>query len=102
MARILFTYVLPLLLPTVLYFVWAAWARHKRRDEGAGAEDVDIKTPWLALAGAGVALMTAGLVASALLGPKNEPGSVYYPPHMDGDVIVPGRYGPPPETGSGK
>jgi len=108
MLRIIVTYILPLALPTVLYFVWTAWVRKqvrtnraKARSEGTAdhtePEEFDLKTPWFRLILAGVILMAVGLVLSVFLGPKNAPDSVYQPPRMENNTIIPGQYVPKPK-----
>jgi len=109
MGRMIITYILPLALPTALYFAWTVWVRNQVRanrakakvEGGAGDHtnptDFDMDTPWFRLILAGVALMTVGLVLSVFLGPKNAPNSVYQPPHMQGNTIVPGQYVPKPK-----
>lgn len=109
MARIIITYLIPLLLPSVMYFAWTWWVRKQVQANRAKAqaeglehvdgdhtepEDYDIKTPWFRLILAGVGLMIVGLVISVFFGPKNAPDSVYQPPHMEGDTIVPGQFVP--------
>lgn len=111
MARIILTYALPLLLPTVLYFAWALWVRkqvtaNRAKAEAEGREhtpgdhtepeDYDIKMPWLRLILAGVGLMMVGLVLSVFFGPKNAPDSIYQPPYEKNGTIVPGQYVPKP------
>lgn len=113
MVRILISYVLPLALPTVMYFVWTAWVRkqieanHAKLASGSGdaegneitAEDVkafEIRTPWFRLILAGAGLVMVSLILSVFLGPKNPPGSVYQPPHVVDGKIVPGQYAPKP------
>jgi len=109
MVRILVSYVLPLLLPTAMYFLWAAWVRRRIEAEhaqnaAAGAEITaeeveryEIRTPWFRLILAGVGLMTVGLMIGVLFSPKNPPDSVYQPPREVDGQIVPGQYVPKPE-----
>ncbi|MBL4613815.1 MAG: hypothetical protein JKY27_02925 [Magnetovibrio sp.] len=107
MARIFITYILPLLLPTLMYFAWTVWVRKqvqanraKAKTEGlkhtegdhTEAEDYDIKMPWFRLILTGVGLMLIGLVLSVFFSPKNEPGSTYRPPYEKNGTIVPGEY----------
>ena len=106
MLRMIITYILPLVLPTVLYFAWTLWVRkqvqsHRAQAAANGGEgdhtevtDYEIKTPWFRLILAGVVLMMVGLVLSVFLSPKNPPQSTYQPPHLQGDTIVPGQYVP--------
>ncbi|MEG3619422.1 hypothetical protein V5T82_13220 [Magnetovibrio sp. PR-2] len=106
MLRIVLTYVLPLALPTIMYLIWTAWVTKKVRDNRAKAkaegtegdhtepEDYDIKTPWFRLILAGVGLLVVSLLISVFFSPKNPEDSVYQPPHMEGDTIVPGQFVP--------
>ncbi|MCW8914898.1 MAG: hypothetical protein OQK24_03475 [Magnetovibrio sp.] len=109
MVRIIFTYVLPLALPTLIYIAWTLWVRNKVRTNRAKAKaegldveqgdhthvgDYDLKMPWVRLVFAGVGLMMVALVLSVMLSPKNPEDSIYVPPHMDGDKIVPGQFLP--------
>jgi hypothetical protein len=90
MLRIILTYGLPLILPTVLFLLWAHFApRRKAEGESEGAGQVEI--PWLWLAAAGVLL--AGVTVGAFsLSDKAPPGAVYEPAHIDKDGnFVPGR-----------
>jgi hypothetical protein len=88
MLRIILTYGLPLILPTVLFLVWAHFAP-RQKAEGEESERVEI--PWLWLAAAGVLL--AGLTVGAFsLSDKAPPGATYVPAHVDKDGnFVPGR-----------
>ena len=83
MGRILLQYLLPLLLPFLVYFAYIAIARGgtPRWLEGV---------PWPHLAGAGVLLMALSLISWSLLSgaPTDE---VYLPPHVEDGEIVPGR-----------
>ena len=112
MIRIFITYVLPLVLPTLLYFAWTAWVRKKvetnrtkAKAEGKDIEegdhthpeDFDIKTPWFRLILAGVGLMMVGLVLSVFFGSKNPPDSIYQPPRLEGNTVIPGQYAPKPK-----
>lgn len=104
MIRTLITIVLPLVLPTILYLLWAAWAKKhieanhaQALARGATPEELaeyEISTPWLRLILAGVGLVLVGLVVTTLLGTKNDPDSVYRPPHEANGKVVPGQYVP--------
>jgi hypothetical protein len=82
MLRILLQYLLPLLLPFLVYIVWVALTRGRSPGWLRGA-------PWPHLAGAGVALMAASLLAWNLLSGA-PPEAVYIPPHVEDGEIVPG------------
>ncbi len=92
MLRIVITYILPLALPTALYFAWVVWRRKSKAPE----EKPQIPMPWFTLILAGLILMSLGLVMSVVLGPKNPPGSVYQPPRLENGKVVPGQFVPKP------
>lgn len=116
MLRILISYVIPLLLPTVIYFAWTAWVRRQIEANRAklasaaaeaGGEDGDItaeevaayeiRTPWFRLILAGAGLVLLSLILSVFFGPKNPPDSVYQPPRIEDGRVVPGQYVPKPK-----
>lgn len=107
MTRILISYVIPLILPTVMYLIWAAWVRKKiaanRQDASSditqiGAvtpnevEPYEIRTPWFRLVLAGSVLVLIILVLGVFLSPKNPPDSTYQVPHIVDGKIVPGEF----------
>ncbi len=97
MIRIFFTYLLPLLLPTAIYFMFMLPAR--RRAKARGEEVSWEKTPWLLLAAAGVFLL--GLTLGALaLNDGEPPWSQYDPPHMEDGQIMPGEFSDAPDESS--
>lgn len=79
-------YAIPLLLPFVLYFVWAFLERRRAAAGGRQAKDA----PWVWLTMAGLALLVVSLFATGLLS-GSEPGGVYVPPHVEDGRVVPGR-----------
>jgi hypothetical protein len=86
MPRILFTVVLPLLLPTALYLLWVTVLRPARHSDAA----LWSALPWLWLAGAGVALLAIVLfVVTVHFGASRE--GVYVPPRWENDHIIPGH-----------
>lgn len=96
MFRILFTYVLPLVMPTIFYFLWMGWIRRKinaARAKGEDAEHVKIKTPWVKLVLAGVVLMAVGLSIVATVG-GSPADSNYQPPRYEDGKIKPGEMTP--------
>jgi hypothetical protein len=87
-VRVVLTVLLPLLLPSVLYFGYVALARE-------GTADTH-QVPWFWLAGAGLLLALIALVlVSSLEGA--EPGAVYHPPREVNGRIEPGYFGPEKE-----
>ncbi len=79
-------YAVPLLLPFILYFLWAFVERRRRAAGGWEAKDA----PWTWLAIAGLALLIVSLVATGLLS-GSEPGGTYVPPRVEDGRVVPGR-----------
>ncbi len=87
MVRILITYVLPLVLPTLAWYVWGRLSASRTRTERNGSEWEN--APWPALAVSGVVLLAATLGALALFGAA-EPGNVYRPARVVDGAVVPG------------
>ncbi len=77
MKRILLYYVLPILLPFIVYGVWLVLARRKAQSAStAGTAPPGWRdAPWTWLLIAGLGLMIAGLVALALTGGTTFDGS---------------------------
>ena len=100
MLRILFSYVVPLIVPTVIYFLWQAYL--KRRTSKAQSESGEAARrtiPWTWLAATGVGLLAVTLIALALVD-GYPPGGVYQAPHLEDGRVVPGRVVPDqPKTG---
>ena len=83
MSRILLQILLPLLLPTVAYFLWALLGR-------PGAHNVLEDTPWFWLIIVGVVLMGGALVATALT-QGVDPGSQIIQPRLEDGRVVPAQ-----------
>lgn len=89
MTRILIEYVLPLVLPSVLYVIW--WQVSGRRTAAAGGTPSLLREgPWFWLVLAGLALTAAVLIAVALTHGAG-PGGTYIPPRLEDGRVVPGR-----------
>ena len=86
MGRVWLTVVLPLLLPTVLYVLWAGTTR---RGRPAG-----LRQSWPWLLAAGVAFSGCVLLAAWLRTGGGGNGS-YVPPHVEDGRVVPGQLVPP-------
>lgn len=87
MRRVLLNYLLPIILPFVIYGVWLAFARYKARKAGevGGPEWRDAPWTWLMIASA--SLVGVGFVVLALQGGA-PPGSTYHPPeYIDGEIV---------------
>jgi hypothetical protein len=89
MVRIVFTYIIPFLLPSAVYFVWG-WYRTRYVAEHAGQAPGLERGPWAMLIFLGAVLTFASLAATALL-QGSEAGSVYTPSHLENGQVVPGR-----------
>ena len=88
MARVILSIILPLLLPTALYFLYAWYA--SRRAEAAGVEARQIEVPWSWLAIAGVALVMVSLAIN-FIDHGFKPGGKYEPARIEDGKVVPGR-----------
>lgn len=85
MSRILLQYLLPLVLPSLVFFLWAWLAR--RRVAGGIAAQLQ-QGPWFWLIVAGFVLMAGGLIYTAL-NQGGEAGSRLIPPRYEGGRVVP-------------
>jgi hypothetical protein len=88
MVRILFSVVVPIVLPTALYFLYAWFVARRARAAGVEVDKVDV--PWSWLAAAGVALLLLSLMIEFVYG-GYAPGREYTPAHMEGGKLVPGE-----------
>jgi hypothetical protein len=84
MLRLLLQYLLPLVLPFLVYLAYAHLAQKTRVLDGA---------PWLGLAAAGVGLLAISLVSWGLL-TGSDPGETYVPAHIEDGRLVPGTTEP--------
>jgi hypothetical protein len=91
MIRAFLTVVLPLLLPTALYLLWAV---AMRRAASPGVADLLRGFPWVWLAAAGIALLAAVLVMAALGFGRGADTAHYVPPRAVDGQIVPGHVEP--------
>jgi Family of unknown function (DUF6111) len=85
MLRVILTVIVPLLLPSALWFAWASAAR---RAELRGARWQEAPWPWLA--GGGVLL--AGAVLYLVSVHFGETGGRYVPSQFIDGELVPGRF----------
>ena len=94
MLRVIFTIVLPLVLPTALYLLWmrlARWSPGGSTPEGEPSGSVRwAALPWLWLAGTGVVLLALVLLVVTVHFGSSTPG-VYVPPRWENGRIVPGH-----------
>jgi hypothetical protein len=92
MTRIMLTYVLPFVLPTVIYFMWQ-WSRLQRAQAlGITIDEEDARPhPWFWLIVVGFVLMASVLGSLAFI-QGGEPDTVYHPPRMEDGQVVPGQF----------
>lgn len=83
----LITFVLPLLAPTVVYFLWTYFRGKKAGNDG----DATPSKPWLLLIGGGLMLASAVTVILGIVTADPDRGT-YVPPHMENGELVPGGY----------
>ncbi len=88
MLRVVLSVILPLLLPTALFFLYAWYV--SRRAQAAGAEPRQIDVPWSWLAIAGMLLVLVTLAINVIYG-HAEKGSTYEPARLENGKLVPGR-----------
>ena len=94
MIRKLITIILPLLLPTLIYFFWVWMARRQKIKNGG--EEIDDKilsdAPWIWLGIGGCGLLAVTLLITPLvLGKPSKPGEYVAPQYKEGKII-PGHY----------
>jgi len=93
MIRVFLTVILPLLLPTALYLLWATATR---RAGPAGAVDLLRGLPWIRLGAAGIVLLVGVLVLVAFGFGRSADTAHYVPPRTVDGKIVPGHIEPAP------
>jgi ABC-type phosphate transport system auxiliary subunit len=85
-TRVALTILLPLLLPTILYVLWAA-AAGRRQPVGTSALGQGV--PWLWLAAGGIILAAIMLIIVNV--GVGAPEGTYVPPHVVDGQVVPGH-----------
>ncbi|SDH11113.1 hypothetical protein [Roseospirillum parvum] len=90
MTRLLLTWLLPLLAPTLAYLAWFWWRARVVRANGGTPPAIE-RGPWVWLIGAGAVLTLAVLGVGALT--RGAPSdAVYVPPVKVDGRIVPGHF----------
>ena len=84
MTRILLQYVLPLILPTLVFVGWALLTRRRKAGQVFAWEG----GPWFWLILAGVVLLAGVLSYQAITG-GSAPGGTYVPPRYEDGRVVP-------------
>ncbi len=95
MLRIALEFLLPILLPTAVYFLWLFNEQRRIERLGRGEPPRWQDAPWLWLAVAGGVLTVFVAAASALFGGERA-GTRYVPPRVIDGEIVPGHGAPAP------
>jgi len=80
MMKILLQFVLPVLVPGLIFLIWTVLTR-KRSPIAEG--------PWFRLILAGFGLMLIGLAATAITGGM-DPGGTYQAPYLKNGEVMPG------------
>src|SRR5690606_33472668 len=93
-TRILFQYVLPILLPSLVYLGWLTYERRRIARGGAGKPTGWRDGPWPLLVGSGIVLAALITLAATLLDGAGIEGT-YVPPRVEDGRIVPGHMEPP-------
>lgn len=95
MIRILVEFLLPLILPTLVYGLWMALERRRAEKLGKGEPPGWGEAPWLWLSLAGVALAGMLTLGLTLMTDTGNAKGQYVPPRMEADgSIVPGHVAP--------
>jgi hypothetical protein len=89
--RVVFSIVLPLVLPTALYFVYMTLVR-RRGSTSAGSQTIDVPWSWLIVAGGALMLIT---VVALYLFEDRERGT-YHPARTVNGQVQPGYFGDKP------
>ena len=85
MTRVFFMYIIPIVLPSILFFCWAKFIQKDAALARTG--------PWFRLLIAGLGLMALGLAITATTG-GTTPGGKYISPYLKDGEIVPGQMVP--------
>jgi len=91
MARIIIQYLLPLILPTVVYLGWMWVVRHRSKARGDEIPEIRNAALFWSLT-AGVALMLVVLVFFAATGGAPPGEETYQSPRLEDGKIVPPKF----------
>ncbi len=92
MFRIFFTYVFPLLLPTVVYIAWVWYARRKHDADSGDDLPALRRGPLFWSLVTGFVLMMAGLTVIALTSGDPPDSGTYQSPRLEDGKVVPPTY----------
>ena len=85
MTRVFFMYIIPIVLPSILFFCWAKFIQKDAALARTG--------PWFRLLIAGLSLMALGLATTAITG-GTTPGGKYNAPYLKNGEVIPGQMVP--------
>jgi hypothetical protein len=85
MTRIFFMYIIPIILPSILFFCWAKFIKNDAVLARTG--------PWFRLLIAGLGLMALGLAITAING-GTASGGKYNAPYLKDGEVIPGQMVP--------
>jgi purine-cytosine permease-like protein len=92
MARIVLTYIVPFLLPTLIYLGWAYYRTAYAARHGGEAPRLE-KGPWALLIFLGALCAVASVVGYGLT-QGADANSTYTPPRYEDGRVIPGRMEP--------
>jgi heme/copper-type cytochrome/quinol oxidase subunit 2 len=91
MARLIISYILPLVLPMALYFCWMWVIRHRSRSRGDEIPEIKNSSIfWSAIAG--IILMFIGLGILAASGGVPPGEGFYQSPRLENGKIIPPKF----------
>jgi Family of unknown function (DUF6111) len=93
MARILLQYVLPVLLPSLVYLAWLFYENRRIARGGDGKLRRWEEGPWAWLFAGGVVLTVLGVLVTVALGTRGHEGT-YVPPRVEDGRVIPGHLEP--------
>ena len=92
MLRIMYTYVVPFLMPAAVYAAWV-WYRMRYVAQHGGEAPKLEQGPWPLLLFLG-AILAFGVLALSALTQGGSPDATYVPPHLENGQVVPGHLEP--------
>ncbi len=93
MARFLFTYIVPVLLPVLTYAAWV-WYRTRYVQKHGGEAPKFEEGPWPMLLFAGALLTLVMLGVSAMIQGNAPEEGIYVPPRVENGQVIPGHIEP--------
>jgi hypothetical protein len=92
MSRIIFTYIVPFLMPAAIYVLWVWYRTRYVAAHGGEAPKLE-QGPWPLLLFAGAVLAFVVLGTTAMLR-GDDPTGTYVPPHVENGQVIPGHLEP--------